>query len=134
MVCVLLMVLQIVPPVAGAEYVLTDPVPTESDTTRAIPDSAKIQIPLRFDPWLGRDKFLHLGISAGLTAIGYQGSRHVLDRGEARARWIAIGGTAGVGVLKELWDRRRQGSFFSVRDLAADGLGIAMGLVLFTMW
>lgn len=131
---VLLMVFYMTPSVQCAEDIVTDPISTEQDTTTTIVDSPKVQAPLRFDPWFGRDKFLHLGISAGLTTIGYQGSRHLLDRGEARARWIAIGGTVSVGVLKELWDRRRQGSFFSLRDLAADGLGMAAGLLLCTIW
>lgn len=130
----LLMVFCITLSAQCTENPFTDPVSMEQDTTTTIADSSKAQVPLHFDPWFGQDKFLHFGISAGLTAIGYQGGRHLLDRGEARARWIAIGGTVSVGVFKELWDRRRPGSFFSLRDLVADGLGIVVGLVLFTMW
>jgi len=42
----------------------------------------------------------------------------------------AIGITLGVGVARELHDRRIPGNIFSVRDLTWDALGTAAGAVL----
>jgi len=73
------------------------------------------------DPWFGRDKLYHFGVSAVI-----QGAGHALGRAARLdyrdAAWTAAGVTLSVGVSKELSDRA-QGRFFSWRDLTADVAG-----------
>lgn len=80
------------------------------------------------DPWFGRDKLLHFTASALI-----QGAAHAAFRSRsatyAQASWGAAAVTAGAGVGKELWDRRRNRDF-SLRDLAWDGIGGAVGAVI----
>jgi putative lipoprotein len=82
------------------------------------------------DPWLGRDKALHFGLSATLAAGGYAGGAIVFD--ERWAPWAAGAGLAlGAGVAKELWDLSGHGTP-SLRDLTWDTAGTAVGLL--TAW
>lgn len=75
------------------------------------------------DAWLGSDKFQHFGMSYAVTAFTFAGLRAVgAEAGPALAAALPVAAAAGVG--KEIHDRRR-GDIFSVRDLVADGLGIA---------
>ena len=87
---------------------------------------------LATDSWLTRDKRLHLVVSAGMVGVGF----HLLhDRWLCEAedsRIIAISLTALVGVMKEVTDKRKTPPTCSYKDLAADGLGILVGLLLFT--
>lgn len=73
------------------------------------------------DPWFGRDKLYHFGVSAVI-----QGAGHALARAAGLdyrdAAWTAAGFTLGAGVSKEFYDRA-QGRFFSWRDLTADVAG-----------
>lgn len=78
----------------------------------------------RRDPWLARDKFLHCTVSAGLAGAGYLSFRHLADLDESRSRWAASLTAMGIGLLKETRDRRRPNSWFSLRDLVADLVGV----------
>jgi uncharacterized protein YfiM (DUF2279 family) len=79
--------------------------------------------PLAGDAWLGADKFQHFWMSFATTAYGFAAARTAgIDTGAAL--YIAVPVSAAAGVGKEIHDRRR-GGIFSVRDLVADGLGIA---------
>jgi len=73
------------------------------------------------DRWFARDKAKHFVVSAVI-----QSSAHTLLRasgGDYRGASIGAGAlTITAGVAKELWDRR-DGRFFSVKDLTADALG-----------
>ncbi len=77
------------------------------------------------DPWLGRDKAYHFGISAALAgaATGLAGSQG-LD--EAERAPLALGLTLCVGLGKEAHDKRVKGHW-SWRDLAWDALGALVG-------
>jgi putative lipoprotein len=80
------------------------------------------------DDWLGQDKALHFGVSAGLAGAGYAGGALLFD--EPGARWLTGAGvalTAGVG--KELYDAG-WGTGFSFKDLTWDVVGTATGLGL----
>ena len=80
------------------------------------------------DRWLGTDKIKHFVTSAFLQSAGYAAWRTVgLDR-EAAFTAASIG-TIGIGIGKEVADRRR-GSAFSVRDLTWDVAGAGAGTVL----
>lgn len=78
------------------------------------------------DPWWGRDKALHFGVSAGLSAGGYAASALLLERpGERALAGAALALSAGV--VKELLDLAGAGDP-SWRDLAWDGIGTAVGV------
>jgi len=78
------------------------------------------------DPWLGRDKALHFGASAGLAAAGYGSGALASDE-----PWVPLATGAGLalgaGVAKELLDLAGLGTP-SWRDLTWDLLGTATGL------
>ncbi len=80
------------------------------------------------DPWLGRDKLLHFGASAGIAAAGYGVGAALDDR---RGVAIAVGAGAALvaGAGKEALDAAGYGHP-SLRDFAWDVLGAAAGLAL----
>ncbi len=81
------------------------------------------------DDWLGRDKALHFGVSAGLAGAGYLGGALLLE--EPWAPWLAGAGLSlGAGLGKEFYDAGRPGNHFSFKDLAWDVLGTASGLAV----
>jgi hypothetical protein len=79
--------------------------------------------------WLGFDKVLHFSFSAGLVGISYHGSRVALEKDHRTSQWMAGTGTGLLGLWKEKRD-----AHFSIGDLVADALGIAAGIILFTVW
>jgi len=84
------------------------------------------------DSWGARDKRMHLLVSAGMVAAGH----HLLhDRWDVQAedsRIISIGLTALAGLVKEFSDSRKVPSTCSYKDLVADGIGILVGIMVFT--
>jgi putative lipoprotein len=80
------------------------------------------------DPWWGRDKALHFGVSAGLGASGYAVSSLALDsRLERAAAGAAFSLTLGAG--KELYDLSGGGDA-SWKDLTWDVAGTSVGVGL----
>jgi uncharacterized protein YfiM (DUF2279 family) len=81
------------------------------------------------DSWFGVDKIKHFFISAFIESLSYSAlqAAHVKRRPALAG---AIGVTAGIGVARELHDRRRPGNRFSYRDLTWDGLGIGAGALM----
>jgi putative lipoprotein len=80
------------------------------------------------DDWLGPDKAVHFGVSAGLGVAGYAGSSPFLQTVPARA----IAGSSfslSLGVAKELYDLSGHGDA-SLRDLTWDVIGTAVGVGL----
>ena len=83
------------------------------------------------DAWLGRDKALHVGASFLLTLSGQYVLTDKADLSNARALPFSVGAALGLGVAKEVADSRRAvGPHFSLRDLAADVLGVAVGVLV----
>jgi putative lipoprotein len=80
------------------------------------------------DPWFGKDKALHFGVSAGIAATSYTAGAIVFDaRGHAL---LAAGGiTLAVGAGKELLDLAGYGDP-SWRDFVADVAGTVVGLAV----
>jgi putative lipoprotein len=80
------------------------------------------------DPWFGRDKALHFGVSALLASGGYGATALVTD--DRRVRLAVGGGFAfSLGVAKELWDLSGHGDA-SWRDLTWDAVGTVTGLAV----
>jgi hypothetical protein len=80
------------------------------------------------DAWLGADKFRHLGMSFAATAFPFAAARAAgLETGDALAAAIPL--SAAAGVVREVRDRQRGGAF-SLRDLAANAVGIAGAYLL----
>ena len=81
------------------------------------------------DSWFGADKLRHLTTSVVLTAVCYETCEEMgFARSKARG-WAALSALAA-GLLKEERDRRR--TYFGWKDLIADVVGIALGVVAFT--
>jgi uncharacterized protein YfiM (DUF2279 family) len=86
-------------------------------------------VPLQVtDAWFGSDKFRHFWMSYAATAFSFAGVR-ALGQDSDGALLVAVPAAAAAGVGKEIFDRRA-GGIFSVRDLVADGLGIAAAYFL----
>ncbi|MCC6667312.1 MAG: hypothetical protein IT375_26430 [Polyangiaceae bacterium] len=80
------------------------------------------------DPWWGRDKALHFGVSAGLAAGGYAASSLVLEpRWQRAATGAGFALTLGAG--KELYDATGPGNA-SLKDFTWDVAGAALGTAL----
>lgn len=79
------------------------------------------------DPWLGRDKALHFGVSASLAGAGYGAGRvWVFDR-RLDAALVAGSFTLAIGAAKESYDALGHGDP-SWRDFTWDAIGTAVGL------
>ena len=79
------------------------------------------------DEWLGEDKAKHFAACFTLAGAGYGGGALLFE--EPGARWLTGAGLAmGAGLGKELYDSRRGGTGFSLKDLAWDAVGTATGL------
>ena len=73
------------------------------------------------DDWTGPDKVKHFGVSFALGA----GAQMILPEDKPVA---AFAMAMMPGLAKELSDSRKGGSGFSVKDLAADAAGAALGV------
>ncbi len=83
------------------------------------------------DDWLGRDKALHFGASFLLTLSGQYVFTDKAGLSDDGALPLAAGAALALGVAKEVADSRRATfPLFSLRDLAADALGIAAAALL----
>lgn len=80
------------------------------------------------DPWLGRDKALHFGVSAGLSGGGYAAGAMIWDE-PLPALLTGAGLALGAGAAKELWDLAGNGHP-SWRDMAWNVVGAGAGLLV----
>lgn len=82
------------------------------------------------DSWFGADKVLHLFVSMALVII----IGAVLSSwcGDGLALLLAAVAALTVGIVKEAWDASH-GGWFSLRDLAADGVGMVLAILLITV-
>lgn len=83
--------------------------------------------PARGDAWFAEDKLRHLGMSFAATAFAYAAARPALDPDAA----LVLAGTTALlaGIGKEVHDARA-GRWFSLKDLAWNAAGVALGLTL----
>ena len=80
----------------------------------------------RNDPWLGRDKAMHGGVSFALAAGGYAASAPFIRPRPARAV-CGLALSLSLGAAKELYDRAGHGTP-SGRDFAWDVVGALSGV------
>lgn len=92
-------------------------------------DAAKITFTLN-DSWFGRDKVHHFLASAFIATSAYYFSREQQGLSNLRSQQIGIGFSFSLGLLKEIRDGRKTYNSFSVKDLVADILGTAFGVLL----
>jgi putative lipoprotein len=105
--------------------------PAEPLPGRTAPSPARADSLRPPDNWLGHDKVLHFSASFLLTLSG----QYVLtDKGglsDGDALPLSAGAALGLGLAKEVADSRRAvGPHFSLRDLAVDALGVALGALV----
>lgn len=75
----------------------------------------------KFFDWLlsiGKDKWLHFLVNVGLALTGFV------------SYWLAIGLCVGASCGKEYGDSQATGNYWSWKDLIADALGMAVGLLI----
>jgi uncharacterized protein YfiM (DUF2279 family) len=106
---------------------MTGPPPLAPDT---IPPAVTRAVALRppgNDAWIAEDKLQHLGMSFAATAFAYAGARTLIEPDPA----LVVAGSAALlaGIAKEIHDARA-GRGFSLKDLAWDAAGVALGLTL----
>ena len=101
----------------------------------ALECSAFTFTPSEIDPWNRADKFLHLGLFAGIS-----GGYYVMDRpyfknskNPERDAWLySVLTSVTVGLAEEIGQGNfpRKGDGFSYRDLAAGAIGASIGATL----
>lgn len=79
------------------------------------------------DAWLAEDKLRHFALSFAATEMAYGAARVGLDHGTAVP--TAAGAALAIGLAKEVRDVRTGGSL-SLKDLAWDLAGVALGVAL----
>jgi putative lipoprotein len=84
------------------------------------------------DPWFGKDKLKHFVVSATVAGAGYYIAHSKLKMKKENARAASAGVTLGLGLGKEIYDRKHSETGFSRRDLAADAAGCGTGIAVFT--
>jgi len=82
------------------------------------------------DAWFGRDKADHLTLSAGLTAAQYYALHRESALSSRRSLQAAALSTLVLGMAKEVYDATARRRCASVKDLAADVLGVALTIFL----
>ncbi len=82
------------------------------------------------DAWFGVDKLRHLLASAIVTAAARHHLENTAGLSESSADRTAVSLTFTLATAKEVWDGISKKGDASFKDLAADGAGIGLGLIL----
>lgn len=102
-------------------------------TQPAAPDSIRRVLPNHQpDEWLGKDKFDHALVSAGLMAAQFYFLHEELELRAAPSRQIAAGNSLALGLAKEVYDKVSRRGTPSWKDLLADVVGIGVAVLLVT--
>jgi len=90
---------------------------------------ALLQWPFALERWFGADKLKHFLMSALIQSTAYSTAR-AAGVSRAPSQMVGAAGVAGIGVWKELHDRRSRKPF-SIEDLVWDaGGGLAAASLL----
>jgi len=82
------------------------------------------------DSWFSRDKAHHFLTSAFLTTAGYYYSKELSNFSNLKSQQNGIYFSISLGLMKEIRDGMQKNNSFSWKDLMANILGTAVGLVL----
>jgi uncharacterized protein YfiM (DUF2279 family) len=82
------------------------------------------------DHWFSPDKGYHLMGSVISTTLIGQISMSGFNNSTEKSQIIGAGTTFSLGLAKEIYDSGRQRNYFSWKDLAANGLGVIIGILL----
>jgi len=93
------------------------------------PQSDTLVIP---DKWFARDKAEHLVVSTFLSGVSYSVFRDFYCNREESSLYFSAILTFGAGLGKEFYDGRTPQGKFSYKDIVADVLGIALGILIAT--
>ncbi|MGB2768937.1 MAG: hypothetical protein WBC88_04350 [Candidatus Zixiibacteriota bacterium] len=93
------------------------------------PQSDTLVIP---DKWFARDKAEHLVVSTFLSGVSYSVFRDFYYNKEETSAYFSAILTFSVGLGKELHDMKAPRGRFSYKDIVADVLGIALGILIAT--
>jgi uncharacterized protein YfiM (DUF2279 family) len=89
--------------------------------------------PERQDLWFSPDKGYHvLGSMIGTTLVG-QISMKRFDYSIKKSQLITAGTAFTIGFTKEIYDSEQPKNYFSWKDLAANGVGIIIGIIILGM-
>ncbi len=80
---------------------------------------------------MGYDKLLHIIHSAAIYGLSYHIYHCELNNKKECAILFSVSFTGITGISKEFYDLKKK-SYFSYKDLIADGIGIFIGYLLFT--
>lgn len=107
---------------------LSPPRPAAESTFNAyLPDSVQDR---PTETFLGYDKVKHFMMSGFIEAVGFNSLQAAnVDRSASLGAATAV--TLGIGIARELHDRRTKG-LFSLGDLTWDTLGTAAALLIFS--
>jgi putative lipoprotein len=100
---------------------------SSGDTSQTAKEPIKVT---KTDKWLAPDKVKHFMASLYSTVLISQLSENTFGANKNQASGLAVGFTIGLGITKELIDKKSSGSFFSWKDLVADLAGITAGLII----
>jgi uncharacterized protein YfiM (DUF2279 family) len=84
------------------------------------------------DKWFARDKAEHLVVSTFLSGVSYSVFRDFYYNKEETSAYFSAILTFSVGLGKELHDMKAPRGRFSYKDIVADVLGIALGILIAT--
>lgn len=102
------------------------------DSTRTMTYStvvAKKNLPR--DDWLGKDKFDHAMVSAGLVAAQFYFFHTEQNWERQKSQQLAAASTLAIGIAKEIYDGLSRRGTASWKDLLADLAGIALAVAVF---
>lgn len=93
-----------------------------------LPDSS-LCYPETADRWLAEDKAGHFASSAFVTAAGFYWLHQERDADRSKSLLLSAGVALGVGIVKEMYDRRHPPHVASWKDLVADLAGIGAAVL-----
>ena len=94
--------------------------------------SATINMEKKEDRFFAKDKALHVIHSAAIVGLSYHVYHCQLQNPSEEAKVFSISLSAIAGIGKEIYDGLSKTGNPSWKDLIADGIGIILGVLIFT--
>ena len=82
------------------------------------------------DSWFSADKGYHVMGGMISTALVGQISLRGFDNSLKKSKTIGASATFTLGLVKEIYDSKQPNNYFSWKDLAANGVGVIIGIIL----